>query len=383
MKEVPSGWIKAKNEVELSLTLFNGSIIELKGAENPDALRGIKLRGLVIDEIASIRNWEWLWQEVLRPTLTDYGAPGLFISTPKGFNHFYELFQRGQGTEGKTDISYKSWRFTSYDNPYISKEEIDNAQKELTEDTFAQEYMADFRKFVGLVYKEFNRETHVKELPDFRPVFYIRGLDRGFRNPTAVPWIGVDKDGVWYQTEEIYEAGLTNPPLAEKLRKMRGNVDPEYSTMDSAQASDIADLASLGEDFVPVKKESGEQNKNYVEFKIQKFAERLKVKADGRAGYYVHPRCVNTLKEFESYRWKERNQSESQDLNLLNEPEKANDHMMDALGDLNCMYLHEYIAIMKKPWEGKVPGTYVPPADETPEESNWTSDKVDDWGDYG
>jgi hypothetical protein len=377
MKEVPNGWIKAKNEVELSLTLFNGSIIELKGAENPDTLRGIKLRGLVIDEIASIRNWAWLWQEVLRPTLTDYQAPVLFISTPKGFNHFYDLYQQGQNVAG----DYRSWRFTSYDNPYIAKEEIDHAKEELIEDTFMQEYMADFRKFTGLVYKEFNREIHAKELPDFKPVFWIRGCDRGFRNPTAVPWIAVDKDGVWYQTHELYGAAWTNPELARLLKQMRGNIVPEYSIMDSAQASDIADLASLDEDFVPVKKEPGEQNKNYVEYKIQKFAERLKVKGDGRTGYYVHPRCENTIKEFESYRWRERNQGADQDLNLLNEPEKANDHMMDALADLNAMYLHEYIEIMKKPWEGKVPGTYIPPSPtEELEVTPWTTDKPDDWG---
>ena len=162
-KEVPREWIAKTNETELSITLKNGSVIELKGAENPDALRGVKLHGLVIDEIASIRNWQWLWNEVLRPTLTDYIAPAIFISTPKGFNHFYDLYTNGQN-QGISD--YKSWRFTSYDNPYIPKQEIDNAKKELTEDTFAQEYLADFRKFTGLVYKEFQREIHVIELFD-------------------------------------------------------------------------------------------------------------------------------------------------------------------------------------------------------------------------
>lgn len=384
LKEIPNGWIKAKNEVELSVTLFNGSIIELKGAENPDALRGVKLRGLVVDEIASIRNWDWLWQEVLRPTLTDYSAPALFISTPKGFNHFYELYLLGQSSGSDQAGSYKSWRFTSYDNPFISKEEIDAAKQELTEDTFMQEYMADFRKFVGLVYKDFNREIHVKELPDFKPVFWIRGCDRGFRVPTAVPWVGVDKDGVWYQTDEIYEPGLTNPPLAEKLKAQRGKITPEYSTMDSAQMSDIQDLASLGEDFVPVKKESGETNQNYVRYKVEKFADRLRVKADGRAGYYVHPSCENTIHEFETYRWKEKRVNEESDINEPEMPEKANDHMMDALGDLNSMYLHEYIETMKKPWEGKVPGTYVPPADEVleQEQGGWTSATINsDWND--
>ena len=91
-KEIPREWIAKTNEVDLSVTLKNGSVIELKGAENPDALRGTKLRGLVIDEIASIRNWGWLWSEVLRATLTDYEAPAIFISTPKGYNHFYDLY---------------------------------------------------------------------------------------------------------------------------------------------------------------------------------------------------------------------------------------------------------------------------------------------------
>lgn len=378
LKEIPDGWVKSKNEVELSVTLFNGSIIELKGAENPDALRGVRLRGLVVDEIASIRNWDWLWHEVLRPTLTDYQAPAIFISTPKGFNHFFDLYQKGQ--DSNVASLYKSWKFTSYDNPYIAKEEIDSAQRELTEDTFAQEYMADFRKFVGLVYKDFSREIHVKKLTDFKPVYFIRGLDRGFRNPTAVPWIAVDKDDVWYQIDELYESGLTNQPLANKLKQMRGETVPEYSTMDSAQASDIADLTTLGEDFIPVRKESGENNKSYIEYKIQKFTERLKVRPDGRAGYYVDPKCESTISEFEKYRWKERRETESQDLNLINEPEKANDHMMDALGDLNAMYIHDYVAKEKKPWEGKTPGTYIPPSPVLKEEENdWNSEASDDY----
>lgn len=365
---IPLALVEKKNEVELSITLKNGSVIELKGAENPDALRGVKLRGLVIDEIASIRNWDWLWSEVLRPTLTDFSAPALFISTPKGFNHFHDLYQAGCETSGL----YKSWRFTSYDNPYIPRVEIDNAKKELTEDTFYQEYMADFRKYTGLVYKGFDRSIHVKELTDFKPVYYIRGLDRGFRNPTASPWIAVDKDGVWYQTHEIYAVELTTPPLARLLKDVRGNIEPEYSTMDSAQASDIKDLSDLGEEFIPVRKESNDTRMNYVRYKIEKFSQRLKVQKDNKPSYYVHPRCTETLKEFEKYRWKERKETEESDLNLLDEPQKANDHMMDALADLNVMYLHDYIEADKKPWDGKLKGTYVEPSPkEAEDENNW------------
>lgn len=180
--EIPKSWIEKTNEVELSIQLKNGSIIELKGAENPDNLRGVKLRGLVIDEIASIRNWDWLWSEVLRATLTDYSSPALFISTPKGYNHFYNLYQQGQ----ETNSDYRSWRFTSYDNPYIPKGEIDNAKNELTEDTFAQEYLADFRKFTGLAHKPWDRFIHLISpfsIPDNWQ--YARGFDFGSTDGTA------------------------------------------------------------------------------------------------------------------------------------------------------------------------------------------------------
>lgn len=372
-KEIPPEWIAKKNEVDLSLTLQNGSIIQLKGAENPDTLRGVKLRGLVIDEIASIRSWDWLWSEVLRPTLTDYEAPALFISTPKGYNHFYDLFMLGQSD----NPTYKSWRFTSYDNPYIPKAEIDAAKTELTEDTFSQEYLADFRKYTGLVYKDFDRSVHVQELDDFRPVFYLRGLDRGFRNPTALPLIGVDADDNWYQTHELYEVGLTNPALAASINTICGGIrEFELSTMDSASASDIQELNDLGLDFIGVRKQPGEANINYVRWKIQKFAERLRLDPGGSPRYRVHPRCTATIREFETYAWPEHVVASNEPEN----PEKLNDHMMDALADLNAMYLHTYKPTIKKPWDGKIPGTYIEPSIVEVDESDWGAVVVEDWG---
>lgn len=380
VKEIPLDWVKSKNEVELSITLHNGSIIELKGAENPDSLRGVKLKGLIVDEIASIRNWDWLWKEVLRATLTDYEAPAIFISTPKGYNHFYDLYKQGENSD-----QFKSWKFTSYDNPRIPKSEIDQAAKDLNEAFFAQEYMADFRQYTGLVYKDFDRKEHVKVLPDFKPVYWIRGLDRGFRNPTAVAWIAVDKDGIWYQTEEIYKTEYTIPKLVPLLKQQRGATEekpgiiPELSTGDSAQASDLQELSDMGEDFLPVSKQSGEKHQNYVEYKISKLSERLKEGEDKRRGYYVHPNCVNTIKEFETYRWKTVPTGAAQDVNKPNVPEKANDHMMDALGDLNVYYFHDYVEKVKKPWHGKMKGTYIPPAYEEEESTGWGSSHKTEW----
>ena len=358
---VPQGLVEKKNEVELSITLKNGSVIELKGAENPDALRGVKLRGLVIDEIASIRNWGWLWSEVLRPTLTDYEAPALFISTPKGYNHFFELYQAGQQTGMGT---YRSWRFTSYDNPYIPKGEIDNAKNELTEDTFAQEYMADFRKYTGLVYKDFQREVHVIDPFDIPEDWEIyRGVDFGSTNPTACLWIAVDRDENWYissehyATEETidYHAGIIN---ANQLsRRVAGTYG------DPSGAQWISEFGQRGIYITPANKETGQSFEGWVRFGIEKVAEKLKSvpghtvpllqkqldetnRGNAMPKLFIFNTCVNTVKEFETYRWKEKSVTQAQDLNTPEAPEKANDHALDAL---------RYFAVSYKKQETQTP----------------------------
>lgn len=194
-KEIPREWIQNSNEVELSITLKNGSIIELKGAENPDSLRGAIINGLCVDEIASIHNWEWLWEEVLSATMVRHDAPAIFISTPKGFNAFYELFNKGQGNE----LNWKSWHFTSYNNPYLSKGVIDEKKKELTEDTFMQEYMADFRKHTGIAHKEWDREINFIEEFEIPSNWQrARGFDYGSVDFTASVRVVIDDEDNWF-----------------------------------------------------------------------------------------------------------------------------------------------------------------------------------------
>lgn len=353
VKEIPQAWINKKNETELSIVLKNGSVIALKGAENPDTLRGVKLRGLVIDEIASIRNWDWLWQEVLRPTLTDYQAPAIFISTPKGFNHFYELYEQGQ----TGDEDYKSWKFTSYDNPYIPKEEIDNAKKELTEDTFAQEYLADFRKFTGLVYKEFQRETHVIsgfEVTDNYRIY--RSLDFGSTNPTVCLWIAVDGDDNHFIIDEHYHTGETIDYHAGQINASKYSQKVVQTYGDPSGAQWIQEFAQRGVHITPATKETGTAFNTWVRYGIEKVAERLKqipghtVPSTNRnASLYVFSNCTNTIKEFETYRWKEKSVTQAQDLNEPDVPEKANDHAMDALRYFAVSYVKK--ALPLKPYD--------------------------------
>lgn len=371
-KEIPQKWIAKKNEVELSFTLTSDSVIELKGAENPDALRGVKLRGLVIDEIASIRNWDWLWSEVLRPTLTDYEAPAIFISTPKGFNHFYELYEAGQKSEGM----YKSWRFTSYANNKIPKGEIDAAKKELTEDTFAQEYMADFRKYTGLVYKGFEREVHVIEpfeLPKGSNQGRYRGFDFGSTNPTAVLWIWVDNDDNWFIYDEYYETGKTIDYHAGVINSK--STQPITATYgDPSGAQWIQEFAQRGIYITKANKETGTSGDNWVRYGIEKVSEKLKrvpghtinkVRSQSDGGLprlFIFSGCTNTIKEFETYRWKEKAVTQAQDLNEPDQPEKANDHAMDAL---------RYFAVSYT----KPTSTDPPPDEQRFENWGWSSAK--------
>src|SRR3990167_1239806 len=210
-----------EQRLEIKLAGEQGeSIIILRGWESVENLRGQAFDFLAIDEVASMRNFWVNWHEVLRPTLTDKMGEALFASTPKGFNHFYDLCN----LELK-DKDFKSFHFTSYDNPFLLKDEIDKAKETLPPDRFAQEYEASFQKTQGLVYKEFNREKHLyDDLKvfvdiDFRPNKYqkLAGIDFGYRNPAAVLDIRFNGETVFVE-DEWYKTERTDAQIADYVR---------------------------------------------------------------------------------------------------------------------------------------------------------------------
>ena len=123
----------------LQVKLINGATISLKGADRPETMRGVSLKYLVMDEYADMK--PEVFEQILRPALTDQKGGALFIGTPMGRNHFYEMFINGQSEEDK---SFQSWHFTSYDNPLLDPEEIDIAKTNMSSYSFRQEYMASF-----------------------------------------------------------------------------------------------------------------------------------------------------------------------------------------------------------------------------------------------
>jgi PBSX family phage terminase large subunit len=301
------------NESRLEIELNNGSHIWLRGWENIETLRGQNFDFLVIDEIASMRNFWENWQEVVRPTLTDRRGEVLFISTPKGFNHFYDLYN----LEAK-DSDYKSFHFTSYDNPFIPKEEIDKAGKELTEDRFAQEYLADFRKTEGLVYKEFNRDKHLFEEPGFegeelRVIKTFGGVDFGFHSPAAVITILKDKDSNYWITDEWYHTQKTDAQIADYVGALKWNEcypDPE-------SAGGIEELKRRQVNVRDVIK-----NKDSVRNGINAVRELFKSNR-----LFISQSCVNLIWELETYAYPDKKSEHNPEEN----PIKENDHALDAI----------------------------------------------------
>ena len=128
--------IYSKNESDLVINFITGGSIRFFTGERLDNLRGLKFHLAVIDEASFIPNLEDGWLNSIRPTLTDFKGKAIFLSTPRGKNYFYSLYS-------KAEPDWQSFKFTTYDNPYIDPNEIDDARKQLPEVVFEQEYMAN------------------------------------------------------------------------------------------------------------------------------------------------------------------------------------------------------------------------------------------------
>lgn len=172
MDAIPKKWIRKVNETTLSITLINGTRIELKGADKPDSLRGVGVDFLVLDEFQDMT--EETWTKVLRPTLADRRGLAIFIGTPKAYNYLYDLYKRGQDCE---DGQWESWQFPTITSPFIPISEIAAARADMGPKEFAQEFEASFETMSGRVYYPFDRGDHTGTYPF---------------NPKLPIWVGMD-----------------------------------------------------------------------------------------------------------------------------------------------------------------------------------------------
>lgn len=289
---------KSPNDTLLEMmikTQDNGTaLIQFKGWESIETWRGTEFDFIVLDEVQNYKNFWMYWTEVLRPTLIPRKGSALFLFTAKGFNHCYDL-----SNVELTDTDFKSFHFSTYDNPYIPVEEIEKSKKEMTPERFSQEIMAEFTKTEGLVYKEFSREknTYSEEIEGYSEL--LGTVDFGFTNPCAVYTIKYNREH-YYVEEELYKTGLTDAKVADYVAAH--NFQSVYP--DPAGAAAIEELKSRGVNVREVIK-----GKDSIKNGINRVRELLLA---GRL--HVHIRCVNLINEFETYSYPdshtERNESE-------------------------------------------------------------------------
>ena len=152
-----SGIVKSCNYSTNEIILKNGSQILFRSAERYDNIRGLTMDYGVIDESAFVK--DEAWTEAIRPVFMVRGKKVLFISTPKGKNWFYNLFQLGISEDND---QYASYTGSSYDTPYIDPQEIEDAKKTLPENVFQQEYLAQFIDAGGEVFSNLDKNTFDK-----------------------------------------------------------------------------------------------------------------------------------------------------------------------------------------------------------------------------
>lgn len=201
--EIAHPVIKSSHINNLQITLINGTTISLKGADRPETMRGVSLKFLVMDEYADMK--PSVWEQILRPALADQKGDAIFIGTPMGRNHFYDLYSYAELGD---DESYKSWHFTSYDNPLLDPEEIDTAKKSMSSYAFRQEFMASFEAAGSEIFKE-DWVKFDNEEPEFGD-FYIAVDLAGFADvesstksknkkldQTAIAVVKANENGWW------------------------------------------------------------------------------------------------------------------------------------------------------------------------------------------
>ena len=167
-RKIPNAEVRLADRMVI---LPGGGLVAIRSADNPDSLRGEGLDFVVMDECAFMQ--KEAWTEAIRPSLSDRLGRALFISTPKGRNFFWELYQRGiNGEEG-----WQSWTFPTVNNPYIQASEIEAARRDLPEIIFRQEYLAEFIDDSGGVFRRVQEAATLKPQEPQAGRQYIAGVD--------------------------------------------------------------------------------------------------------------------------------------------------------------------------------------------------------------
>src|SRR3990167_24466 len=233
-KQVPGVKVRESDRI----VQFGGQgYAQVKSSDNPDSLRGEGLDFVALDECAYMK--EETWTEALRPALSDRKGSALFISTPKGRNFFWRIWQRGLDDGGE----WQSWKYPTAANPFIDPGEIEAAKGMLVERVFMQEYLAEFLDMEGAVFRRIlEASTAVPQDAPTEAHQYIFGVDWA-RTDDATVFVVLDVT----TREIVYLDRMTNTDYNLQRTRLRalyerflpGVIIAEYNSMGGPQVEEL------------------------------------------------------------------------------------------------------------------------------------------------
>jgi len=239
------------NQSELWVELVNGAKIRLFGADNPDALRGLYLDGVVLDEYADMK--PRLWGEIVRPLLTDRQGWATFIGTPKGHNSFYDIYN-----EAQKNPNWYVKTLRADQSGLIPEAELLDAQATMSSNQYEQEFLCSFEAAIlGAYYgQEMRRITDMNRITcvDYDPMFPCNtAWDLGFNDSTAIIWFQVVYGEIYGSVQEL---NYSMPNGAVAFRAFDLMKDGRW--IDWVDAKEISSGSNLP--WVPILKENHPYN---------------------------------------------------------------------------------------------------------------------------
>lgn len=333
---IPESYIVSTNLTALTIKLINGSTISLKGTDNGGAnLRGRSLDFCVLDEFSQMR--PEVWYEVIRPSLSDREGSALFIGTPQGRNHFYDLWAKGlSGTD-----NWQSFQYTTIQGGNVSASEIEQARSDLDERTFKQEYEAEFVTYAGLIYYNFDRAASVIKAEDDGVSTILVGMDFNVSPMSSVCLIRKGNDLIVIDELIIY--GSNTQEAADELNLRYPNrhicVFPDPAARQRrTSAGGKTDLSILINSGFETKVRNSHTP---VRDRINSVNSRLKT-GDGKRHLFISDKCKQTIKSLERQTYKEGTSQPDKDGGF--------DHLNDSLG-----YAIDYLFPVKTDYQVQQP----------------------------
>ena len=308
-------WVKKVNLSDLTVTLVNGSIITLRSSDNNTALRGTKWNFISLDEYASMD--PATWDSILRPTLSDTEGHALFIGTPYGRNHFWDLYNNANTLD-----DWSSYQFTTAQGGNVAPAEIEAAKRDMAEREFNQEYNATFEDAAGIIAYAFTQDN-VKTAPQLSPSNALHiGMD--FNTDNFAACVMLQNKDTLHIIDEIMLQNASTGDMCKEIQQRYGRrmifVYPDASgSQRKTSANGMTDHLILHNAGFKVRTP---KTNPAVKDAIAAVNSRLR-STSGDIKLFIDPNCKNTLASMNKFTYKEGSRV----------PDKSSgyDHMFDAL----------------------------------------------------